>query len=60
MQLLFTKTLIRVNHLFRVIISTTRETILVPNAFQNYCSKKYLCFANKINVAVRKQLGLEN
>lgn len=50
MQLLLTKAVITTSHLFRVIIGTTWETIPLPNAFQNYSSKKYLCFANKINV----------
>lgn len=60
MQLLLTKTVVRTNYLFRMILCTTWETILVPNGFQIYCSKKYLRFANKINVVVRKQPSLEN
>lgn len=54
MQVLLTKDVKRTSHLFEVIINTIWETILLPIAFKNYCSKKYLSFTNKINVTFRK------
>lgn len=53
MQLFLTELVKYTTPLFRVIISSTWETILTPNAFQNNHGEKYYYATNKINVAFR-------